>query len=452
MQVKRPIILHIPGFFADELERKLKVEPPKWKYEIFYFYYLAHYLTVKQIQQKKNEFFSINILKLRKSIVWNIDKYIMYLIKGELLKRDNYTTGQKAYHYKINPEYLSGYKVIELNADNKLFSKIVKSQRLKRTHANRMMPFLKQMNDYFFSIDFDYVAAKNWIESQPNELKKNSYLTALAMLEDKRFRYFKRNKTNKRLDTNLTNLKSELRQFIKGDYVSIDLANSQPFILSQILAKIYFSLVKDNTKVIPLCMRNLSIDLIKYFGIQSFKDISKFCQNDVKNRNGELLNFKKSCLSGKFYDDFLSAIDIDGLNREHIKKMMFAVLFSQNVIYKNFKPFVPYRKEKTQFAGIYPTVYKMVFELKKKNHAKLAILLQRIESQIFIDTICPGLVELGVVPITIHDSIIVEKKHLNIALNVVKKEFENLFGDVPSFHVKSLKTLNNLLLTEKLIA
>jgi hypothetical protein len=448
MQIQKPIRMYLPGLFVAELERKLNTQPPEWKYQIEYFYYLANCLIVKQIQQNKNEFFSMNIPKMKDAIIWNIDRYINYLVKGELLKRDYFINGIKSYHYQINSALSSGFKAVLILPNVSLYDKLVKQQRIRQKHyndADRHPIFLCKMWQKFKSLDFDYTAARNWIESQSDEKKKHSYHSALALLEDRRFRYFHRNRTNYRLDTNLTNLKKDLRQFIKGDYVQIDLANSQPFFLSQILIDFYYLSQNHNshTKAIPLCCSCLNINLNKYFGLQVFKRLSKIPLSKTILTNGELLNFKESCEAGIFYDDFLTRISGIDLNRDKIKKMMFAVLFSKNVIYKQYRAIIPYYKEKVLFKQLYPIIYKMVYSLKEKDHAKLAILLQQIESKVFIDIICPELAESGIIPLTIHDSIIVERKHIKTAINVCENVFHKVFGVVPTFHLEPLKKLSD---------
>ena len=119
--------------------------------------------------------------------------------------------------------------------------------------------------------------------------------------------------------------------------------------------------------------------------------------------------------------------------------MMFKVLFRQNETYKDHKRILPYQQQKEQFSSVYPGIYQAVYTLKKKDYTRLSIFLQRIEAKIFIDTICPALVNNGVTPLTIHDSIIVDAQHKSKALEVCEDAFNNQFGVIPSFHVEPLK-------------
>ena len=375
MQVSKPIILYLPELFVIKMEQYIATHPPSWKYSIEYFYYLAHHLTIKQIQQNKKEYLPLNTKYLKSITVWNIYQYIKYLVNGEILKRDNYTIGGKTYHYKLNPDYLKGFREYEIKPDTNLYSKLIHKKKLNRSHINRLSPHLKEMYRLFKKIELDYGKAKEWVKQQPDEAKKYYYHTSLQMLKDKRFRYFKRNSTNQRLDTNLTNLKSELRQFIKKDYISIDLANSQPFFLNILLNHIKDNIFNINTKDIPLCSGLLGIDIVKWFGKQQFNTLSKIHHNEPFFKNGELLKFQETVVTGRFYDELISSLDDETLSRDEVKEILFAILFSRNEIFKDYKKIKPYSKEKRLFAKVFPSTYKIVYLLKYKDHRKLSVFL-----------------------------------------------------------------------------
>jgi hypothetical protein len=177
----------------------------------------------------------------------------------------------------------------------------------------------------------------------------------------------------------------------------------------------------------------------KGFGRQVVNCVAKIPQNRQFSPAGELLNLQKSCINGAFYDDLLIRYEGDKLTRDELKDMMFAVLFSKNEVYKDYIRTVPYQKDKEQFAKVYPYTSKVIEILKQKDHTKLAILLQRIESTVFIDTICPCLVDEGIIPLTVHDSIIVEAGKAKRALEVCQNVFKEGFGVIPTFHVEPLK-------------
>lgn len=434
MKPNKPVILYIPDLFINELDKYLKTNPPNFKYQIVYFYYVVHFLTIKKLAHKNDEYIQINAKYLQSITIWNINSYVRILINGEFIKVENYVKGLKSKGYKLNPDFVKGISEIEIEPNTKLFNKIIKTSRRKKAHYSRLDFFLQEMKNKFMSLDFDYDAARKWIKTAPHdEVKKYSYLSSIKQLQDKRFRYFKRNSTNQRLDTNLTNLKSEIRQFIKGDFISIDLKNSQPFFLSQLLNNII------NITHSTLCYRNRFLDEYVTFGIRTLHSVSLINQ---KGKNSDLVNlrlFEKSVLKGKLYDDFIKKYP-ENITRKQVKNIMFKVLFSRNVVYKNNIRFIPFKKEKEVFANVFPSVYKSVEVLKSKDHRRLAIYLQKLESYIFIDCIAKRLVEAGIIPLTLHDSVIIETENYHKALSVIKNVFLNNFGVIPSFHIEKIKT------------
>lgn len=453
MQRSKPIILYLPGKCISELEKRLHDNPPSWNYKAEYFYYLINYLTVRQIQRKKEKRFPLNTQILSKSIVWNIDRYIKYLANEGFLKRDYYIIGKRPYNYWLNPAYLIGYRRVEINPGTALYKKIVEARNRDRNNDHRLYQrhtFLKPMWDRFKHFALDYDKAHEWVDSHPDEAKKHSYHTALAMMEDKGRRYFGRNNTNYRLDTNVTGLKSELLQFANEVLVSIDLANSQPFFLYQVLKEVTQSIDKNRVvpNTIPLCHGNLNLDLIKYFGKQQFNHLSKNPQFNPFSINEELLKLEQSVVSGKLYYDFfhlftgkqLCELSEDEVNeiKDKVKEMIFAVFFSPNEIQKDGRWEIPYQKEKGHFASVYPFVYHFIFSLKRKDHAKLAILLQRIESSIFIDTICPAMVSENIIPLTKHDSVIVWPDEMDRTLEIMEEIFLDHFDSIPTFRIEQL--------------
>jgi hypothetical protein len=442
MKPNKPILLHIPALLVKEINKHIEINKPSFNYDIVYFYYIVHYILVKLLRQKNQEFVSIS-KKLKFTICSQINEYIRFLKNGEfIISDDKFIKGKKSIWYKINPIYFVGYSKFEIKPDCELFNKIIKRQRAKKAHYNRSEPFLKRMKDEFMKVELDYQKAEKWILSQPDERKKIMRLIALNQFEDHRFRYFCRNKTNNRLDTNLTSIKRELKQFIIGNYVNIDLKNSQPFFLSMLLKSI---LTKDNNTHIPLCYYLEHNNIIKTFGIKRIGAVSKIHQNEEKPFLVNLKDFDESVTRGKLYDDFILKYygrvkeeDYEKI-RDGVKDIMFMVFFSNNEQFGKFGKYIPYKKEKGVFASVYPYIYESIKRLKTKDNTILPIFLQKIESFIFIDSIAKELVNSGIIPKTVHDSVIVKKEHEKRTIEIMNKIFLDNFGIIPTFDVKNLR-------------
>ena len=448
MKIAKPIIFHIPALFLSELNKCIKQNPPKFDYNISYFYFIVNRITTNHYtKDKKKEFTRVNTKKLQKLSIYRISSYMKYLNKYEFIISDNdYTPGIKSIGYKLNEKYLSGVHYFEVLPETRLFKNIVHNQRLKKNNYYKIQDYLKQMKNLFMNVDFDYSGARDWIEKASTEKEKHFRRTMLLQLEDKRFRYFKRNRTNNRLDTNLTNVKKELRYFLKGEWVSFDLKNSQPFFL-------YFNIlnnIKDNLKnpmlhLRPLCCAKECLCVKQSFGISALKKILKIHKKGdfAKSMNllFELNKFKNAVLNGRYYESIMNG----NLTREEAKKTNWGVYFSKNYEQTKFSYFIPYKKEKEIFAGIYPYIYNVIKLLKEKDHSRLAVYLQKTESFVFIDNIAYRLVIEGIIPLTVHDSILVQAKHKVKAKQIIEATFQEMYGIVPTFHIESYKELKRSL-------
>lgn len=430
MRISKAIPIHLPSYLVERLKRELEESPPAFAYDENYFYYLLNHIHNRHLRNKDSDFVTLQSNTF--IYYWNTNKYIQYLINGDLIKSDNiYIPAQKAKGYQIVSEMLSGKVMsVDVKPKSRLYEKIKKSDHKQIAHLNRLEPHIRAMRDYFINMDMDYLRAIKWAKNEPSEIKRMNYLLSIENLRYKRTRYFKRNKVNNRLDTNLTNLKSELRQFIIGDFVSIDLANSQPFFLSQIINNI----INTNTTPTPntLCRRFECLDLSELINNQSVTKIQKSHQNSLFS---EMVTFMNSVKEGRFYNDFIELFNLDRLE---VKKIMFAVLFSRNVVYKKYQSFIPYQKEKEVFISVYPGLYEIIQHMKRKDHSKLAISLQRLESYVFIDVIAKRLVEAGVTPLTIHDSVIIPSEKTEEVITVMRNTFKELFEVIPTFHITKI--------------
>ena len=200
---------------------------------------------------------------------------------------------------------------------------------------------------------------------------------------------FKRNKKNFRLDTNLTNMASDLRPYIIGyeNMSYLDLSNSQP-VLFNVLLKQY---QKDASE-------ELKIELNKYFDITT---------------------------SGKWYEWLQSVYN---LSREECKKIWMEIAYSKNHHHK---------QTKSKFSKEIPLIYDIIKNLKKEEHNQFAIHLQKVESKIFLDKICKELVNEEIIPYTMHDGLIVPKESRERTLEIMKDVLEKEIGIVPNIKVEN---------------
>ena len=184
-----------------------------------------------------------------------------------------------------------------------------------------------------------------------------TYNDSINKMFSKKF-YGKRNSTNNRLDTNLTNMAKILTDEMchVNNYIQFDLCNAQFCILCNIL--------------------------------ESELDTEDF------------IIFKEHSYNGTLYEYIMGELKIE--NRAEAKKMMFELMFSKETLKSELK-----RKLKSLF----PSVVKKVDDYKELNgYNTFSIMLQKRESEIFIDGLWKELKKKGIFCTPKHDCLIVKEK------------------------------------------
>lgn len=427
MNISKPYSLIIP----ERAFKKISEITDKDKDIYFYILYLIGFranIYINKTDYRCSEgFVPLDFEKLKLIFGKKADQHLKFMRKHNIIETDDiFIPGKKKLYYRINKEMFNdGLKNYILDSNTNIHKNLSSLNQKAKKHYFRLPSHLKQMMCKLKNMEYDDIGAKKWIQCYVNDNNKAFvYNIAVESIRDVRCRYFKRNSVNRRLDTNLTNLKSELRKFIKGNFVSIDLANSQ-FLFLAIL--IYQLLIhsNDNIKDIPLCCY---IDINNICKNIDITNVCKFLKNPQNEKLGNYSKFLNWVVNGKLYDNFMEYFK-NQYTRKEVKEIMFKVLFSQNKSYMD---------DKKVFKQVFPFIYNITFKLKQKEHNKLAICLQKMESEIFIDCIAKKLVESGIVPFTIHDSVIVEKEHQQRALELIQGVFKEKFNIVPTFKVEDL--------------
>jgi hypothetical protein len=339
-----------------------------------------------------------------------------FLYDNKIIQTDGLYSkeGGKALGYKFEENFISKIKAVELKSDT-LKKKIIQ----KRNEALKQIDkkFNEAKNYYLknFKIDFNgalnYI--NNWLDTEVEKLdtldkdytkkintlilKYNAYFIQIQTIKDGDL-YFKKNKTNGRIDTNLTCLKSELKEFIElGEKLyQIDIKNSQPFFLGQILKK------SEQYKMNP-------------------------------NFKTEVDIYTNTTSSGVFYEKLIDLIYKTHntlLDRSEVKNLIFCIFYSKNEAYK---------KEKSIFNKAYPHIHDWIKKQKERKHNELAIWAQKVESDICIDKILPLLNKNDIDAWTIHDAWIIKEDKLKEAYDIIEAEFMKNYGAKPAFDIKNLK-------------
>lgn len=279
--------------------------------------------------------------------------------------------------------------------------------------------------------------------------------------------------TSFRLHGTLTRLKSELRNLLFYDgkqLVSLDLKNSQPFFSLALLNKNFWkdpnttvgkTSTKDaycnilnihdfthissqlngtvtkrmSTKVRQLAKEmgidpeigkiDTQIGSLIMFAISSNLTVRKHAQKYIKLvENGNIYEFMANMFNKT------SHVKID---RSEAKGMMFITLFSSNQ-YKQQKG----AEGKLLFMKLFPLLEDIFEIIKNKNKSLLAILLQTLESHLFLKVITKRIAnERTELPIfTVHDSIITTLGDEDYVKRVMIEELEKAVGHTPQIKIE----------------
>ena len=351
--------------------------------------------------EENNGFVPINKVILQKRI-HDYRFYLDYLIKMGIIEENlHYIVGEKSRGIRFTPLYNTVIKRVYITKKT-----LIKSITVFRK-SNGFKCFCEidsplKINNLFYlekwwseKLRIDFNNAKGYLDvmlekDRDNQITKNPMLKfnarflILNRLHNSEF-IFNVDTTSGRLHTLLTQIKTELRQFITYDGKSlsnIDIVNSQPFLSTIFL---------DDEKLI----NNNIIDIISLYN-PKFRNKGKgntpnqystMLINFIKENkeNKDVIEYIEYVKSGNFYEFFgkklieRGKIESDQNYRKIAKSMMFIALFSSN-------PAISLKIEIQIFKEIFPTVYQIFSLIKtgRGNHRTLSCVLQNIEAKIIL--------------------------------------------------------------------
>jgi hypothetical protein len=224
-----------------------------------------------------------------------------------------------------------------------------------------------------------------------------SDMIAIDMIHNKQF--FHNPDRNGRFHTNLTNLNSDLRRFLKfrgKNIMGTDIRNSQP---------LFFALVlMDRFKG-----KDLPEDVKKYIGL---------------------------CLSGQFYNHLM---DEAGIPQEERKK--FKTGFFKSVMF-NRTPEKKWPKQAKAFKLVFPNVWDVIVELKSNEqvygddaYKELANILQQKEQLIMIIQSASECFKRKIPILTLHDALYCSQEHIEEVSQIILSKFADTYGVTPTLEI-----------------
>lgn len=256
-----------------------------------------------------------------------------------------------------------------------------------------------------------------------------------------------------RLHSVLTNLQKEYRNFItyKGqNLISIDVKNCQPYLACLILNPQFW----DERSDLPLKFSTLPENVQNYFPTRVLVEIIEFFK---KNKTNDFQSFIRDTSSGGMYEEIVNVANsrIEGLaaplTRGDAKTLMFYMLFSSNQG-KHDNPQIAEMKRIFE-SELYPQVAELFKIIKRQHkdirqerqHNRLAVVLQAIESQIILHRCCKRIWEETdhEVPVfTIHDSMVTTAQNVEYVKSVMMDELGRCIGEEPTLSVEEWQMSN----------
>jgi hypothetical protein len=228
----------------------------------------------------------------------------------------------------------------------------------------------------------------------------SSDLISIGKIVDCKF-FIEQPDPESRIFTNVTNMSTDLRQFlridrIKSTLVNMDIRNSQPYLFSLLL-------------------------MDRYRGMTLPADVEKYIQLTA---------------SGEFYEYVMNLLGIDAADRSAFKIQFFAKIFFCTTYYSKRTV------DGKLFASEFPNVYKLINEYKETAYEDLAIAMQRKEAGVILKSIAGELKKQKIWFATIHDSVVCMEEHADYVKQLILASFMDAVGIPPTVTSEPLKPVD----------
>lgn len=350
---------------------------------------IVHNLILKYYFKKENRFsLSATILKEKYGHQYNF--YIEFLIENKMIEMVlNYKKGTRSRVYSLNLGILNS-KITRYKNQDKFLIKKYKNrisqveESLTEDSSIDSDVKIKLIKDLFY-VNIETERSIFYLDSLKNEdndiYNRNKY--SVECIGDKHiFYHFDK---YGRLHTNFTILKSFIRKnclLIDGEETcEIDIDNSQPLFLTKLIQDSGTNWVKKD-----------EFDLFKYLTIE-----------------------------GKYYQYLMNELKIK--NKSDTKYLTYKVLFGRNNANS---------VSDKKFSKLFPTIYNFIKLYKKENddYKIIAYELQRAESNLIFNKIVKQiyLSNPDIKLVTVHDSIIVARRHKEEVSSIFYSKLYEEFG------------------------
>ena len=410
----------------------------------------------------------INSTTIQNVSIRNFPEYKKWFVQLGIIECDGqYIPDEISYCYRFTEEYRT--QIIPISYSTKdTFAK--KTERLFKPldEDTQKYSYLHKWFNDSLAIDEDaalnYLSLSHSIDRKEDKTKAldryNSAVIGVDKMADSNY-YFSVDTTAGRLHTNYTSMPSEIRNFTKYDgqeLVSLDFKNSQPVMSTLLFAPQFWvkneTLDKKNVQFLPntsvldpyfFNFYDLSPKFLPILNTSTYTTSTYACplmlaEMGVPIENKDVGTYITEVLKGNLYEYVEEKVqelngDYGVRTRKEIKKMMFTIMFSGNKKSSS---------EKDLFKQLFPSIYIMFAFIKRTKKELLPIMLQTIESMLFLDRIAGRIAqERQELPIfTIHDSITTTVGNEAYVKRIMEEETIKAIGVKPSIDISNWSQSN----------
>lgn len=464
------LILDIPNNLCDDLKRCLTLHPPlfDFTYNFDYFiYFISKIIDLKTFKRFKNlRKVPISSTVLVFELGKNYKRYLEYLIEHKFIETDN--------HYIVGDDLKDGkckcYGIVDRYTSQKIVKyEIKKKSILKKFLEWKEEKFGKITNDAMMSklytmlqkVTVDIEGVKEFLNESVKNKKISAYKAKLELLKCERINnkeedyrsIFLTKDSYGRIHSNFTNISKEIRKrflYMDGEQLQeIDIVSSQPAMLYVVLKKYFDKVVESYKEKIEnnysvddnMYVSNLEIPMTgldprekyvnnsnSYEGDAIFVNkfnpaVSKFDYKGgmdfLDDFSNEMIKYKDMLQWGiyEFFEDQYDRHFFGVVNRSDIKKQFIQYIFGQNDNYFTEQMDILWEVN-------FPILRKIIKHFKTGSHKPLSHELQRTESDIVFNKLCPLIDDLQLDYLTIHDSISVKRSELEKVYSIFNDVLE----------------------------
>ncbi|MFZ6024572.1 MAG: hypothetical protein ACOYVG_08985 [Bacteroidota bacterium] len=414
-------------------------------FKVNHLLYIIHIISSIPAQNKsiKNQdgFVPVHAQTLQRK-VRNYNQYLKYLVDtGVLVVNRQYVPGKKSKGYKFAEKYNSPLTMFQygktLTPKSGTRKKLSAEQQRKYGHLVKWFSpeftIDQQLSRCYIEWELKVNSTRNYKDRKTYVQQYNRSLASVENFSHRGAIFPTIDDFGYRFHSPLTNLKSELRNFLKYNglnLVSIDINNSQPY-MSTLLFHPSFWETSQSTDV--LTHNKIGVNIEDVFNSRRVYDsFIMLCKKANNNKMSDLHRYIGLVREGTFYEGVAKYTGSEEISRKEIKAAVFQTLFTHNRFIAQAEA-----ANKRLFKHHFPDVYDLFSRLKVKDKRTLPKLLQRIESHKILLGITKHIAqEQPNLPIfTIHDSIVTIEGSEAYLMETMTAQLTRTFGFPPKLTV-----------------